>query len=673
MGKFFEQALSLFGDNTNKSSQKSDAASALQKLWQKARYRFEFEASVCEEGKGDLLLRLQGMSDVRLVHLLYKAGTDLSQADFGRCYSVIEDTQGVPDKEVRPIADIRTYRFFDDFPFVASGEPFDTNRRSRSVIIYIGYTLRGQQGYTLVHLHPWGRRDTHATVMANISIYTSVGEEEAKLNRCLFVFDEDTSLRVQEEFMRCQKAAMQKAEGDQPLTENETLALNADHRLDYYWASAKSKMEHGRWSDALMQWMYLYRFYNEAAHENFHKELADNLFRLAGQIGRCHYHRGQYELAKSYLDFSEYDNEDNPEREACMQECFDRLNRAQPSSLLGYLCGDILQLVPEELSNLLWIDNDTLESSRVDDLNAIWDFDLKALMAQRRSATLCLSYNRMGCRPFERQISAVSGPHIDDCSIYFPNRSLIIQLTREESVVQLSVLMPPGQLFDNNLPTVAKTVSLEFTLLGEWPTEQFEELRAMAENKRQQKEELSYYEFYSLGRFPEIRKDFIIGCEAFNNKIFGDALVYLSRAFRALSREWDHVELDPEERGMYGELSYMLGFIYMDLGQYAYALYYLEPLSQSADSKWKIEYINALVNSRDIRAYSYVYKELKEATAGADPEEKEYLNFLKRRYGYLLIEFHDFYKARTYFQSLLDDPDCGKFAQSELDYLESRQ
>ena len=198
-------------------------------------------------------------------------------------------------------------------------------------------------------------------------------------------------------------------------------------------------------------------------------------------------------------------------------------------------------------------------------------------------------------------------------------------------------------------------------------------MRATAESKQQQEEELSYYEFYSLGRFPEIRKDFIIGCDAFNNKIFGDALVYLTRAFRALSHEWEHVELAPEERGMYGELSYMLGFIYTELGEYAHALYYLEPLRQSADSKWKIEYINALVNSQDIRAYSFVYHELKEATKNADPEEKEYLNFLKRRYGYLLVEFHDFDKAKEYFRSLLSDPDCGRFAQSELDYLESRQ
>lgn len=670
MGKFFEQAMSLFGDNKNKSSHKNGADAVLHNLWQKARYRFEFEASVSDEDGRDFVLRLQGISDFPLVQVLRKAGVDLSRATVSRCYSIVEDSC---TKELHPIADIRAYRIFEDFPFVGSGEPFDTNQGSRSVVIYIGYTLGDRQGYTLVHLHPWGRRDAYATVMANISIYTAVGEDDTRLKRCLLVFDEDTSLRVHEEFMQCQQEAMQKADAGRPLSDLEELSLNMDHRVDYYWESAESKMRNRRWNDALMLWAHVYDAYNQAAHKDFHKDLADGLFRVTSQIGMCHYHRGQYELAKSYLEFSEYDDQENPGRDACLQECYDRLNNTPPSSLLGYLFGGILQLVPEELSDLLWVDNDTGESACVHDLNAIWNFDLKAFMTGRQSATLYLSHNRMGCRPFERQLSAVSGPHIDDRSIYFPNRSLIIQLTREESVVQLSVLMPPGQLFDNNLPTVAKTVSLEFTLLGEWPTEQFEELRATAESKRQQEEELSYYEFYSLGRFPEIRKDFIVGCDTFNNRIFGDALVYLTRAFRALSHEWEHVELAPEERGMYGELSYMLGFIYTELGEYAHALYYLEPLRQSADSKWKIEYINALVNSQDIRAYSFVYHELKEATKNADPEEKEYLNFLKRRYGYLLVEFHDFDKAKEYFRSLLSDPDCGRFAQSELDYLESRQ
>lgn len=671
MGKFFEQAMSLFGDNKNKSSHKNGADAVLHNLWQKARYRFEFEASVSDEDGRDFVLRLQGISEFPLIQVLRKAGVNLSQATVSQCYSVIEKSCM---KELHPISDIRTYRIFEDFPFVTSGKPFDTNLDYRSAVIYIGYTLGDRQGYTLVHLHPWGRRvNTYATVMANISIYTVVGEDDPRLKRCLAVFDEDTSLRVAEEFAQCQRKAMEKSDAGQPLSEREKLSLNMDHQVDYYWESAESKMRCHRWRDALMLWTHIYDSYNRAAHENFQKDLADVLFRVAFQIGLCHYHRGQYELAKSYLDFSEYDNEENPEREACQQDCYDRLNRALPPSLWRHLFAGVLQLLPDELSDLFWVDNDTLECCGEHDPDFIWNFDLKAFMARRRSVTFYLSHKRMGCRPFECRQFDASEAHIEDSSIYFPNRSLILQLTREDEVVQLSVLMPPGQLFDNNLRTVAKTVTLEFILFDEWPTDQFNEMRTTAESKQRQGEELSFYEFYSLGRFPEIRKDFVVGSIAFNNHLFGDALVYLTRAFRALSREWSQVEFGPEEKGLFGELSYMLGYIYTELGEYAHALYYLEAVSQSANSKWKIEYINAMINSQDIRSYSYVYQELKEATAKADHSEKEYLNFLKRRYGYLLVEFHDFDKAKEYFQSLLNDPDCGKFAQSELDYLKSRQ
>lgn len=668
MGNFFEQAMSLLGGHKSKSLQKDDTNDALYALRKKARYRFEFEASVSEEDDGEIVLRLQGVSDFLLVDVLRKAGVDLSQAIVTRSYSVIEDSH---KKELRSIADIRTYSVFEDFPFVSSGESFDTNRESHSAVIYIGYNLHGQQSYTLVHLHPWGYRDTYATVMANISLYTEIGDDDFRLNRCLLVFDEDTSLRIHEEFAQCQRKAIQKADDGLPLWDWEKFSINADHQVNYYWESAESKMKYGRWSDALMLWSHVYDLYNQAAHEDSDQDLSDVLFHVSYQMGLCHYHRGQYETAKSYMDFSEYDNEENPEREACMQECYDRLSRTPSLMLMGHLLGNILQLVPEELSDLLCVDNETLESSIVCDLDDIWNFDLKSFMSQRSSATLYLSRNKMGSRPFERHPSETPGIHIEDRSIYFPNRSLIIHLLREEDVVQLSVLIPPGQLFDNNLQNAAEKVSLEFALFETCSTGLFNELRATAENKLQQEQDLEYHEFFALGRFPELRKDAIEGSMAFQEHRFGDALVCLTRAYHSLSQEWDRVELTSDEKCLYGELCYMLGYIYMEFGLYAHALFYLDALSESADPKWKIEYINALVNSKDIRAYSVVSKELEKAMRESDPKEKEYLNFLKRRYGYLLIEFNKQDEAKEYFQELLNNPDCKKFAREELDYLEN--
>ena len=93
MGKFFEQAMSLFGDNKNKSSHKNGADAVLHNLWQKARYRFEFEASVSDEDGRDFVLRLQGISDFPLVQVLRKAGVDLSRATVSRCYSIVEDSR----------------------------------------------------------------------------------------------------------------------------------------------------------------------------------------------------------------------------------------------------------------------------------------------------------------------------------------------------------------------------------------------------------------------------------------------------------------------------------------------------------------------------------------------------------------------------------------------------
>lgn len=652
MEDFFKNAMSLF---ENKD------------VWQKARYIFEYEASSASDDTQSVVLRLQGISDFPLIQLLRKTGADLSQATVTRCYSVVE-TAG--QKEMHAIADIRNYRIFEDFPFVASGEPFDTNRESRTVILYIGYELHGQQAFTLVHFQPWGHRDTYATVMANVSVYTAVEGSDSRLSRCLLVFDEDTSLRVAEEFAQCQKTALEKLRSEQELTEKEELSLNVSRSMDYYWASAKSKMERNRWRDALLQLNQVYDICNQSAHEDFHKELAERLFLVASQIGFCHYRRGQYELAKSYLNFSEYDQVENPERQACLEACYNQLNRPSSSLLLERLFADILQVIPGELSDMLWVDNDTLDCDLISRQSEIWNFDLIAFMKQHHHASLYLSYNQRGKRLFEQTSDEASGAPIEDRSILNSNMSILIQLTRQEEIVRLSAVVPPGPLFDNNFCNVAKTVSLEFSLYDEWPTEQFHQLRVTAESKQEQGEELTYYEYYSMGRFPEVRKDFIMGSIAFNHHVFGDALVFLTRAYRSLTDCWNRMDFDEAERDLFGELSYMLGYIYTELEQYAYALHYLEALSRTNDSRWKIEYINALVNSKDIRAYSFVAQELEQMKANENPEEKEYLNFLKRRFGYLLIEFHELDEARTYFRSLLDDPDCREFAQRELDYIE---
>lgn len=59
-----------------------------------------------------------------------------------------------------------------------------------------------------------------------------------------------------------------------------------------------------------------------------------------------------------------------------------------------------------------------------------------------------------------------------------------------------------------------------------------------------------------------------------------------------------------------------------------------------------------------------------ESNNNMDDEEKiMYLSFLKRRYGYILIEMEKIKEATQYFMSLLTDENCKEFAKDELEYL----
>lgn len=116
----------------------------------------------------------------------------------------------------------------------------------------------------------------------------------------------------------------------------------------------------------------------------------------------------------------------------------------------------------------------------------------------------------------------------------------------------------------------------------------------------------------------------------------------------------------------------MLGFVYMEFEKYPKAIYYLGILHGSEEVKYEIEFINALTNSKDIRSLGVLNSERQrvESNNNMDDDEKiMYLSFLKRRYGYILIEMEKIKEAVQYFMNLLKDENCKEFAKEELEYL----
>jgi hypothetical protein len=68
----------------------------------------------------------------------------------------------------------------------------------------------------------------------------------------------------------------------------------------------------------------------------------------------------------------------------------------------------------------------------------------------------------------------------------------------------------------------------------------------------------------------------------------------------------------------------------------------------------------------DPRVFEIIKTELQE-----EQKDKAYLNFLNRRYAFMLIEYGMIDEAEVILKRLLDDPDSETFARNELEYIKS--
>lgn len=169
-----------------------------------------------------------------------------------------------------------------------------------------------------------------------------------------------------------------------------------------------------------------------------------------------------------------------------------------------------------------------------------------------------------------------------------------------------------------------------------------------------------------------------------------EAITHYENALSALNPIF--FRLDKRKRNAVYDIYYRLGFCYASLDNYPKALYYLDIPFQVGSMRASIEYINCLVNAKDIRSYSVISRQLEmvnESMAEEDDDDEEegegshtstdsldyYYKFLLRRKAYVLIENKDFDQAEPLLQSMLkmEDPDMTDFALAELSYIENRR
>ena len=162
----------------------------------------------------------------------------------------------------------------------------------------------------------------------------------------------------------------------------------------------------------------------------------------------------------------------------------------------------------------------------------------------------------------------------------------------------------------------------------------------------------------------------------YRQKRYYEAISCLESAYRLLNSNIDKKSL--EERNLFLEVCYMLGFCYNELQQYDRAYYYLTFVTGVNRTLYAEEYVNCMIYLGDYRSLMTIDGILEDLhNSIVEDEEGEveqsvhpFLQFLYRRKAYVLVELHRFDEAEEMLRQMIDDPESGDFALDELAYIQ---
>lgn len=157
------------------------------------------------------------------------------------------------------------------------------------------------------------------------------------------------------------------------------------------------------------------------------------------------------------------------------------------------------------------------------------------------------------------------------------------------------------------------------------------------------------------------------------NERFVEAILLFENAYKAITPHY--FNLCDEHKSIFAEVCYNLGFCYTEIRQYEKAFYYLDVLQFDGNVKHSTELINCLANNKDIRVFKIINEIMEAINQNTDkdgevPQElQSFVNFLRRRRAYSLIDFNKLDEAEKAFTEMLDEPENSDYALGELAYI----
>ncbi len=157
------------------------------------------------------------------------------------------------------------------------------------------------------------------------------------------------------------------------------------------------------------------------------------------------------------------------------------------------------------------------------------------------------------------------------------------------------------------------------------------------------------------------------------DKRYVQALQHFENAYCDMLPEFFNL---PENlRATFMNICYYMGICYCELQQYERAFYYLQLFEGDPRVQTATTLVNCLACAHDIRVFrtiDTIVSEIAEHFKDEDEMPEGIHNFLKllsRRRAYALINFNKLDDAEQAFKEMLDDPDNGDYALSELAHI----
>ena len=163
------------------------------------------------------------------------------------------------------------------------------------------------------------------------------------------------------------------------------------------------------------------------------------------------------------------------------------------------------------------------------------------------------------------------------------------------------------------------------------------------------------------------------GQQYFHSRRFYEAILHLENVFNSYRRNF--FEMNSDQKRMFMDTAYKLGFCFNELGLYKQAFFYLDLVSNDGNIKHTMELVNAMANGKDLRVFSYTDNVMEEVKRNFEKEDevpeniRQFINFLRRRRGYSLINFNQLDQAEKLFTRMLDESDNADYAIHELAYI----